>query len=189
MKKFIIGFILGSVLFGSISVFAASIDTTIQITRNVEKLVINGNNYALQDKIFTNNGTTYVPLRFLSETFNHIVEWDKEAKTIQIHLDPCKLAAGIAMNPLPEKSGPVSVRNQRALCINDRALLLPKDVYIDGIVVNDHGAESLGQLPAYRLSRGDSTILVGFKGLLLSNDRDTLDNHFEFLKQYVYESR
>jgi len=184
MKKFISGFVLGALLFGAIGAYASTKET-ISINRNVEKLIINDNSYEMGDKIFASDGTTYVPLRFLAETFNHIVEWDNSSKSVKIHLDPCMAASGIEMKPRSGLSGIYSFRETvRALCINQHAFLLPKDVYMDGlIVVNDYAGNDL--TPAYVLKSGDRTITVSYNGILYGNDKSVLGSEFAFLSDYV----
>lgn len=177
MKRFIAGFVLGALLFGAIGAYAATKET-LEINRNVRKLVINGNSYEMGDKMFTSGGTTYVPLRFLSETFGHVVEWDNQAKTAQVHLDPCLTMEGIALKP---QGGPGN-QGFRAICLKERPVLLPKDVQVS-IKITDHG-ESQDQLPALILKRGDRTAIIGRKGTLLSS-REELGEEFAFLQEYV----
>jgi len=168
---------LGALLFGAIGAYAATKET-IEINRNVRKLVINGNSYEIGDQMFTSGGTTYVPLRFLSETFNHIVEWDNQAKTAYVHLDPCLIAGGIALQP---QGGP-NIPDIRALCINERPVLLPKDVKVIGQAISDHGVLP-DQWPVYTLRRGDRILRVGFKNM--PSSKEELGEEFAFLQEYV----
>lgn len=189
MKKFIAGFVLGALLFGGIGAYAATQQETIEITRNVRKLVISGNgyetkSYEMGDNMFMSGGTTYVPLRFLVDTFNHFVDWDNREKTAHIYLDPCMTMAGVPLRTL----NPAMIdapRDWRAICVNERSVLLPKDVILEALKFTDHGIPS-DQFPAYLLSRGERMILIGFKGMLFAEDKSELGDEFAFLSDYVY---
>ena len=86
MKKFVLGFIVGALLFSTASVFAAS-GKMIQVFYMVKDIKINQvskmpNNP--EQKPFVYNGTTFVPLRFISENLGYPVKWDGQNQTIYI---------------------------------------------------------------------------------------------------------
>lgn len=68
MKKFIFGFILGAMFFGSIGV-AAVMEDTIKIKWDINEIYVDGKSVALKknNPAFTYNGVAYVPSYVLSE--------------------------------------------------------------------------------------------------------------------------
>ncbi|WP_094551268.1 stalk domain-containing protein [Petroclostridium xylanilyticum] len=86
VKSFLAGMVVMAIIMGS-NGFAQSITKTIEVSLDtVKKIVINGADVTpLQDKQpFVYNGTTYVPLRYISESFYKNVEWDGVTGTIRI---------------------------------------------------------------------------------------------------------
>lgn len=83
MKKFVIGFITGSILFGSIGAFAAS-GKIIEVFYGIKDIKINNVSQMPADKPFTYNGTTFVPLRYIAEKLGQPVKWSPENQTIYI---------------------------------------------------------------------------------------------------------
>lgn len=84
MKKFISGIVAGIVLTTSISVFASSI-RTISASYSVNKLVVNGVDTGKGNTAFISQGTTYVPLRTISDALGQDIRWDSSSKTIYIN--------------------------------------------------------------------------------------------------------
>jgi hypothetical protein len=96
LKSFVVGAIIGGVLFSGIG-YAASNLTTIEV--NLEPVSFKFNNEAIQtsDKpnyvlsgteyvpaSFIYKGTTYVPARFVGETIGMNVEWESSSRTVAI---------------------------------------------------------------------------------------------------------
>lgn len=63
-------------------------DITVQLTPGVDTVKVNGKSTTLSSASVIQNGTTYVPLRFISETFGYIVGYDKASKSISISTKP-----------------------------------------------------------------------------------------------------
>ncbi|MFJ8517683.1 copper amine oxidase N-terminal domain-containing protein [Lysinibacillus xylanilyticus] len=85
MKKKLIGFsVAGALLLGSAGVYASSNSKTLEVFYNVKDIKINQVSKMPENKPFTYNGTTYVPLRFISEQLGSPVEWDSANQTINI---------------------------------------------------------------------------------------------------------
>ncbi|SEM54973.1 stalk domain-containing protein [Paenibacillus sp. OV219] len=58
--------------------------TTISLTLGSKKALINGQQATLQQASFAKNGTTFVPLRFISEALKASVKWDAKTGNIDI---------------------------------------------------------------------------------------------------------
>lgn len=84
MKKMIASFIAGALIFGSVGVYAAG-GSMIEVFYNVNDLKINKISKMPKDnKPFIFNGSTYVPLRFVSDELGQAVAWDSKTRTIHI---------------------------------------------------------------------------------------------------------
>lgn len=83
-KNFISGFIIGSVIFGTIGVSAAA-GNLLQVYYDIKDIQINQVSKMPTDtKPFMYNGRTYVPLRYIAENLGQPVNWDSKTKTIYI---------------------------------------------------------------------------------------------------------
>jgi hypothetical protein len=82
-KVFLAGVIFTVVLGTSFTAYAAG-GQMIEVFYNVKNIVINGVSKMPEEKPFIYKGTTYVPLRYISETLGQVVEWDRETATIYI---------------------------------------------------------------------------------------------------------
>lgn len=85
MKKFISGIIAGVMVTTSMSVIAATGVKTLQAHFSVDKLIVNGVDTGKGNSAFISNGTTYVPLRTISDTLGNEISWDSSTKTIYIN--------------------------------------------------------------------------------------------------------
>jgi hypothetical protein len=91
-KAFLSGVIitLGTIILCN-TVFAVATGTNISVYYNNIKILINGNEIKTKDvngkteEPFIFNGTTYVPIRVVSEALNKIVQWDGDRKQILIY--------------------------------------------------------------------------------------------------------
>lgn len=85
MKKKLIGLsVAGALLLGSAGVYASTNSKTLEVFYNVKNIKIDQVSKMPEDKPFTYNGTTYVPLRYISEQLGYPVEWDSSNQTINI---------------------------------------------------------------------------------------------------------
>ncbi|ALS22321.1 stalk domain-containing protein [Paenibacillus naphthalenovorans] len=85
MKKFIMGVLLGSALTFSVPVFANNGEVVATLTKF--KVLLNGKFVELKNDIIVINGTSYVPLREVSNLFGHEVDFDGENGIIGIEND------------------------------------------------------------------------------------------------------
>jgi hypothetical protein len=91
-NRFLIGvvFTLAIVIMAG-AVFATVTDTKNEIHSNKIKVLLNGRELLFKDALGNNveplnlNGTVYVPIRGVSETFDKIVDWDAAKKEVKIY--------------------------------------------------------------------------------------------------------
>lgn len=86
MNKKAIGLVLSGLIVGSsVTAFAAG-GRTIEIFDNVKKIVVNKVNkpFNSNNAPFTYKGTTYVPLRYISESLGENVDWDGSTGTVYV---------------------------------------------------------------------------------------------------------
>lgn len=83
MKRFIVGFLAGTLIFGSVGAFAAS-GNMIEVFYNIKGIKINNVTQMPEQKPFIYQGTTFVPLRYVSEKLGKPVKWDSKTQTIII---------------------------------------------------------------------------------------------------------
>lgn len=83
MKKNIISFILGAVIFSTITAYTTT-GNLIEVFYNVDAIVVDGVAHPLEQKPFIYNGSVYVPLRFVGESLGKKVSWNSQTKTVLI---------------------------------------------------------------------------------------------------------
>lgn len=83
MKKFIVTFLVGMLLLGGLSVQAVNWQT-IYVSNAIKKIYINNSEVQTSKEPFVYNNTTYVPLRFISESLGYDVQWDKTSASVKI---------------------------------------------------------------------------------------------------------
>jgi hypothetical protein len=87
-KQFVIGFLIGSVIFSSTSVFAET--QTLNAFFNNIKVSINNQLIELKDangnpiEPFIVNGTTYLPVRILAENLGMEVKFNESSNTVEL---------------------------------------------------------------------------------------------------------
>ncbi len=90
LKYFISGFVVSTLLLSTMTVFGENIEKTISVVYNGAKVFVNGNLVDLKDgagnkvEPFVFNGTTYLPVRAVSEALKQNVEWDGKNNSIWI---------------------------------------------------------------------------------------------------------
>lgn len=84
MKKVILGIIIGFLLSLTTTIYASNAINAILIQA---KIIINGEQKDLPSKmpIFSYNGSTYVPLRYLAENMDATVGYDSNTTTITVN--------------------------------------------------------------------------------------------------------
>jgi hypothetical protein len=94
IKGFAIGTLTTLFLLSSSAVFAAPVSKQISAVYNNIKLVVNGNAVTPKDadgvdvEPFIYNGTTYLPVRAVSDALGQLVEWDGKTSTVYIGKKP-----------------------------------------------------------------------------------------------------
>lgn len=83
MKKVILSFLLGAMIFGTAGVHAAG-GNMIEVFYNIKDIKINKVSSMPDEKPFTYKGTTYVPLRYISEELGMNVKWESSKQTVHI---------------------------------------------------------------------------------------------------------
>ncbi len=83
MKKVMLSFMLGAILFGTAGVHAAG-GNMIEVFYNIKDIKINKVSEMPSEKPFTYKGTTYVPLRYVSEKLGVDVRWEGPKQTVHI---------------------------------------------------------------------------------------------------------
>jgi hypothetical protein len=82
-RQFIIGFVVGAMLFGTASIAAESSKSIQVLYRNI-KIAINGKTIATDSEPFVYNSRTYVPVRFVAEAFGKEVRYNETTDTVEI---------------------------------------------------------------------------------------------------------
>ncbi|MBU5677761.1 copper amine oxidase N-terminal domain-containing protein [Alkaliphilus sp. MSJ-5] len=110
---FLTGVIVGGAVFGSAGVYAASKGSLIEVFNNVVKtIIIDGEDKTpkeQKDMPFVYNGTTYVPIRYISESMDKKVSWDGNTGTIFIG-DTQEEASYFYKKPFAEVSSLITTR-------------------------------------------------------------------------------
>ena len=125
MKKFISGLVIGGIIMTSATAFAANV-VNMQAVYSVKSLIVNGVDTGKGSSAFVSNGTTYVPLRTVSDALGHEISWDSNTKSIYINtgsgttnggngeptdLPPTNSGATTAPAPTPAPTPTPSVNN------------------------------------------------------------------------------
>ena len=84
MKKFISGLVIGAVVTTSVTAFGAGVIKNINASYNVNRLIVNGVDTGKGSTAFISNGTTYVPLRTVSDALGSDIKWDPQTRDIYI---------------------------------------------------------------------------------------------------------
>ncbi|SFM53289.1 Copper amine oxidase N-terminal domain-containing protein [Paenibacillus sp. 1_12] len=170
MKKFILGLFIGGLLFSNVGAHA---DSIAEILYNVNAIRINNEEVEPTNKSFIYKGSTYVSLRFVSETLGNIVRWDKDNQEIDIYtVNSCKDLEPIYKKE--QKGSIINLRESKEICINDKVVILPEDVFYEGFKVSGH--------PGNILRRNKSIITIGNDGMVLKPYIDEEDRGKEPFK-------
>lgn len=106
MKKFISGLVIGGLVTTSVTAFAATA-VNMQAVYSVKRLIVNGVDTGKGNTAFVSNGTTYVPLRTVSDALGNEISWDSNTKTIYINSKNGTTTSGEPTD-LPTTSGSTS---------------------------------------------------------------------------------
>lgn len=83
-KSLIIGILVGILITSSISI-AADLSEYVRIYYSIRDIRIDNVSKVPEQAPFTIDGTTFVPLRYIAETFGYSVDWDAETQTIYLN--------------------------------------------------------------------------------------------------------
>ena len=84
MKKFICGFLIGAMLFGTIGAFAVS-----YVANPVDfKVLVNGEEFVSDPPALEVEGRTYLPLRAMGEALGVPVTWNEELRQAEVGTAP-----------------------------------------------------------------------------------------------------
>ncbi|KDR95745.1 Copper amine oxidase N-terminal domain-containing protein [Peptoclostridium litorale DSM 5388] len=92
MKKTFKGFVMGflsAVIIGASFSFAQISWQSIYVAFNAANVEVNGNK--LESDIITYQGTTYAPVKELSEALGKQVEWDEQTSTVTVKNSPVSI--------------------------------------------------------------------------------------------------
>ena len=79
MKKFIIGFLLGAMIFG-----IAGYAVTYVAQPATFKVMVNGEEFVSDPPVLVIEGSTYLPLRAMGDALGVPVEWNAELKQAEV---------------------------------------------------------------------------------------------------------
>lgn len=82
MKKIILGFISGAILFGTAGTFAVDAWQSINVLPNTIKVIVDGKEVRADNFLY--NDTTYLPIRAVSEALGKDVQYDAATSTAVI---------------------------------------------------------------------------------------------------------
>ncbi len=111
MKRFISGIIIGAMVTTSVTALAATAKN-IQAIYSVKSLIVNGVDTGKGNTAFVSEGTTYVPLRTVSDALGHDISWDSNTKTIYINTSNSTSTSGEPTDLPPVSSTGTNISNQ-----------------------------------------------------------------------------
>ena len=202
MKKyFIIGAVIIVILFTSVAM-AASLERTIEVVFNSVNLKVNGKIVEADNILY--NGTTYVPLRAVTEMLDKEVSWDQATRTASIN-DKAVEAGKVIINQVPlnikilepDSIGTVymeaTYKNNTGLPIlSYRATVLLKDInektYLLSYdtVLPDETSPKFSTFGPSTQNKGDIEILETEIRLDLGNGKYLVVEYDHKLKRYTY---
>ena len=132
LKSLVMGAIVGGMLTTGVA-YATSQLNSIDVSFNPVSFVYNGEPLELGEgqQSFIYEGTTYVPLRWLSESLGKTVEWDEMSRTITIHDQVKEEIAdpGEEISEEEQEAVNQAEEEQEAVELTDVELALDKEVY------------------------------------------------------------
>jgi len=108
MKKFITGVIVGAAVATTGSVFASD---AVSGTFAEFKILVNGNQAKLADKPVVIDGSSYLPVRAISNSLGYEVQYEDSSKTISLSNDGKKYLKDEKQSPKPEEKKQMSEGN------------------------------------------------------------------------------
>lgn len=84
MKKYLVGFLAGSLLFGGTSTYA-SIGKSIEVLFGIGDIKIDQNSAKIENESFIYNDKIYVPLKSIGEKLGYRVQWDPKNRVAYLN--------------------------------------------------------------------------------------------------------
>lgn len=134
MKKFLLGFLVGSLIFGTTTALASE---EVKAYFTNYKLSVNGRNVNLNNKIVTINGSSYLPLKDVSNVLGYKVEWDGYSKTVGLSNNGIQYFSGYPSYEF--KRMPLSLFSQGILVTVHSIVNKGNESYWDITIVNNSG--------------------------------------------------
>jgi len=180
MKKMIFGFVLGAIIFSSATVYAGVTTNLLEVFYNVKDIKLNGSSKMPTQKPFISEGTTYVPLRYVSEALGQQVLWDDQSQTVNI-------------NDCMHNQRDDSQIFKNFICVTNRYVSLPDGVSNEGLLLNIEllngplEVDTSWLLPFVLVKKGNSSMSISMPtGIVMGEIIDPNDkNPFDFMKPYI----
>ena len=119
MKKAIAGFVAGSLIFGSIGVFAGS-----YVANTVDfKVMVNGKEFTSDPPPLEVEGRTYLPLRAIGDALGVPVGWNEELRQAEVGTAPWEETNYSRNNPAPLNTVQTFTLDNKYLTINYSAAI------------------------------------------------------------------
>lgn len=107
--------------YGGITLNMTAADKKIEITQGNTRLTlfvgqttakVNDQPVRMPDAPFTNNGSTYVPLQFISQHLNLQVSWQKEISAVRIQQGATSVTLPVLTGKLPGSTSPITMAHR-----------------------------------------------------------------------------
>lgn len=181
IKVFTSGFILASILFSSAAAFGESIEKQILVVYNNIKIVVDGQTVTPKDangniiEPFVYNGTTYLPVRAISQALGKEVYYDANTNTIYLGKVSNQTSYLTDLIPYDINDFINSIFHTKSYSI-DGNMTITKKQYTKGLQLQVAGYQT--QKVNYNLD-GKYKVITGLVGL------DDTDNAFAFKESPV----
>lgn len=168
MKKFFVGIFAGAILATSVTAMAApGLLKNINASYSINKLIVNGRDTGKGSTAFISEGTTYVPLRTVSDALGSDIKWDPSTKNIYINSN-----GGNAL----EQPTDLPVINQPATLPANQPVTLPANPPINN-------QKFIGEAKAKQIA------VQKFGGQVISCVPDLYDNDWDDAPSYEVKIR
>lgn len=155
MKKFILGFILGALIFSSIAVIATNGAQLIEVAYRDIQIEIDGQKVTTDVEPFIYQGRTYVPVRFVAENLNMNASWDETNSTVELTSTVAgkKITSGTFMN------------NYSSITVSDAVYLSLEDILQNKQDFQNNVLQSSAMQPIYKAKTHDGMKAIQINGL------------------------
>jgi hypothetical protein len=163
-------------------IFASTITQNISVVPNQSKITMNGKSVTADNFLY--KGTTYVPLRTISENLSCNVTWDQNSKTVNIVFPTSSTDSNL--NDIYINDGLKDLHDQNLIRECVESMLLYTDLALTCYVNNSKSNDTFSSLDSTFL---DATTKVNNldNSLLLQRNRDL--GYSTAFKQYLEDSK